>query len=162
MVEIATMTPDDLDAAGDVVASGEVFQWYGLDRDTARRVLTETHGQVVVARREGMVVGVAVFWVDGPMPIPAYLRILAVNEGYRGQGIGRLLLRYVEEQAFRRGPNLFLCCTATNRRARQFYEREGYQAVGDVPNLIQAGLDEVLYRKSLGPIRGYAAPQPSP
>ncbi len=154
-IEISPITDEDLDAAAEAIASGDIFQQYGLDRTTARDLIRRTPGATVVARLNGEVVGVAIFWTDGTMPTPAYLRLLAVKDGFRGQGVGRALLRYVEGEAFRRGPNLFLCCTRTNQRARRFYEREGYRVVGQLPNFIQAGLDEVLYQKSRGPIRGY-------
>jgi ribosomal protein S18 acetylase RimI-like enzyme len=108
----------------------------------------------VVARIGDQVVSVAIFRNDGVMPIQAYLRILAVREGSRGQRVGRALLRYVEEQAFQRGPNLFLCCVDRNVDARRFYEREGYTVVGPLPDLIALGITELLYRKTLGPIRG--------
>jgi RimJ/RimL family protein N-acetyltransferase len=45
-----------------------------------------------------------------------------------------------------------------NRAARRFYERHGYREVGVLSGLIAEGIDEVLYRKTRGPIRGYRAP----
>jgi ribosomal protein S18 acetylase RimI-like enzyme len=152
---IAPLTDADLDGAALAIASGEVFQWYGLDPARARNVLLTAREEVVVARRNDGVAGVAVFRNDGVMPIPAYLRILAVRDGSRGQGVGKALLQYVESQAFARGPNLFLCCVDSNTRARRFYEREGYELVGPLNDLIAPGINELLYRKSRGPIRGY-------
>jgi GNAT superfamily N-acetyltransferase len=154
-VVISPITPDDYAAAAEAIASGPVFQWYGMTRDSSRAVVEAAAAGTVVARVDGDVVGVAIFRDDGPMPVPAYLRILAVKEGSRGRGVGRALLRYVEEQAFRRGPNLFLCCVDRNVEARRFYEREGYTMVGPLPDLIAPGITEVLLRKTLGPIRGY-------
>jgi ribosomal-protein-alanine N-acetyltransferase len=154
-VSITPISHEDLDAAADAIASGEIFQQYGFDQEVARETLRNAHGKVVVARLDGAVVGVAIYWTDGLMPAPAYLRILAVKEGVRGKGVGRALLRYIEGEAFQRGPNLFLCCTRTNVLARRFYEREGYQVVGELPDFIQQGIHEVLYRKTRGAIRGY-------
>lgn len=150
------MVDADLDAAAEAIVSGEVFRWYGFDHDSARRSLIQTRGDVIVARLDGEVVGVAIYWTDGLMPIPAYLHLLAVRAGYRSRGVGHALLRHVEEETFKRGPNLFLCCTKTNRGARRFYEREGYQAVGELPSFLREGLDEILYRKTRGPIREYS------
>lgn len=154
-IEITPLADEDLDAAAEAIASGDIFRQYGLDRSAARDLIRRTPGSTVVARLSGAVVGVAIYWTDGNMPTPAYLRVLAVKDGFRSQGIGQALLRYVEDDVFRRGPNLFLCCTQTNGRARRFYEREGYRVVGTLPDFIQQGLDEVLYRKTRGPIRGY-------
>jgi GNAT superfamily N-acetyltransferase len=154
-VVVSPITPDDYDAAAEAIASGTVFQWYGMTRESSRAVVEAAAAGTAVACVDGRVVGVAIFRNDGLMPVPAYLRILAVKEGSRGQGVGRALLRYVEEQAFARGPNLFLCCVDRNVDARRFYEREGYTMVGPLPNLIAPGITEVLFRKTLGPIRGY-------
>jgi GNAT superfamily N-acetyltransferase len=152
---ISPIAPDDYDDAAEAIASGPVFQWYGMTRDSSRAVVEAAAAGTVVARIDGKVVGVAIFRDDGLMPVPAYLRILAVKESSRGRGVGRALLRYVEERAFQRGPNLFLCCVDRNVDARRFYEREGYTMVGPLPNLIAPGITEVLFRKTLGPTRGY-------
>jgi GNAT superfamily N-acetyltransferase len=154
-IVISPITPDDYDGAAEAIASGPVFQWYGMTHESSRAVVESAAAGTVVARAEGQVVGVAIFRFDGLTPVPAYLRILAVNEGWRGQGVGRALLHYVEEQAFARGPNLFLCCVDRNVDARRFYEREGSTLVGPLPDLIAPGITEVLFRKTLGPIRGY-------
>jgi ribosomal protein S18 acetylase RimI-like enzyme len=157
-VKIAPLTDEDLDLAVEAIAAGEIFQRYGLTRARARDLLMDPAHRTVVARVNGKTVGVAVYWTDGRTPVPAYLRLLAVHEGSRDEGIGMTLLRFVEEQAFRKGPNLFLCCATTNLGARRFYERYGYQAVGVLHGLVVEGIDEILYRKTLGPIQGYVPP----
>jgi ribosomal protein S18 acetylase RimI-like enzyme len=155
---IGPMTELDVEGAAVAIASGPVFQRYGLDRSSAIALLRSAQGRIFVAKVDDEVAGVAIYWTDGTMPVPAYLRILAVNEGKRGLGIGRALLRQVEADAYRRGPNMFLCCESTNVDARRLYEREGYIEVGPLPNFIVEGMTEVLYRKTLGPIRGYVRP----
>ncbi|HLZ08701.1 MAG TPA: GNAT family N-acetyltransferase [Chloroflexota bacterium] len=155
---IGPMTEQDLEGAAAAIASGPVFQRYGLDQSSAVALLRAADGRIFVAKVGGEVAGVAVYWTEGTMPVPAYLRILAVAEGKRGLGIGRALLRQVEADAYRRGPNIFLCCEITNVEARRLYEREGYVEVGPLPNFIAEGITEVLFRKTLGPIRGYVRP----
>ena len=154
-IPIAPIAEADLDGAADAIASGLVFQKYGMTPGSAREFLLSALSETVVARVDGEVASVAIFSTGGRTPVPAYLRILAVREGYRGQGIGTSLLHYVERQAFTSGPNLFLCCEATNDDARRLYEREGYKRVGELSDLIATGMHEVLYRKTLGPIRDY-------
>ena len=61
----------------------------------------------------------------------AHLSLLAVQPGYRRQGIGRLLLDWLEASARTAGifaVNLEL--RASNDAARAFYERVGYREVG--------------------------------
>jgi ribosomal protein S18 acetylase RimI-like enzyme len=61
-----------------------------------------------------------------------------------------------ETDIFGHGPNVFLLVSAGNTRARRFYERRGYKRIGEIPDYIQRGTTEVLYRKTLGPIQGGA------
>ena len=78
-----------------------------------------------------------------------YLVSIAVAETYRGQGIGEQLLRFVEDLFRGRFRHLFLCVSSFNSRARVFYERHGYRAVGALPDFIVDGHAETLMMKRL-------------
>lgn len=57
-----------------------------------------------------------------------YLSDLAVDKAYEGQGMGRLLMEAAEAWARERGyPHLALNVFASNVRARQMYEKFGFQ-----------------------------------
>ncbi len=60
----------------------------------------------------------------------AWIGRMAVVEEARGKGIGRAILRFLEEEARKRGARRF----ALNAQvaARGFYEKAGYQARGGV------------------------------
>jgi ribosomal protein S18 acetylase RimI-like enzyme len=156
-LEIGPIGEADLAGAAAAIASGDVFQRYGLTLARAQQLLETAVETIVVARSNGDVVGVALYRIGDPTPIPAYLRILAVREGSRRLGVGLALLRYVEAEAFRTGPNLFLTSVPENSGARRFYERHVYQVVGTLSNLVIDGIDEILYRKTLGAIRGFVS-----
>jgi len=83
-----------------------------------------------------------------------YLELLAVAPDKRGQGMGAALLTFVENVAFARAKNLFVCVSDFNDGARRFYERHGYQLIGPIQNLVVAGRSELLMRKTIGPVRG--------
>ena len=157
-ISISPMTDSDVDGAAAAIAAGPVFHRYGITHSSAIELLRTARGKIAVAKDDGAVRGVAMYWTDGTPPVPAYLRILAVAEGQRGKGVGRALLRHVESEAYREGPNLFLCCELTNVDAARLYEREGYVKIGPMPSLFVEGITEVLYRRTLGPIRGYVRP----
>lgn len=56
---------------------------------------------------------------------------IAVAEGHRRHGIGRALLRTAEAYCAGQGiPLLWLRVRASNRRARRFYQRSGFRAIG--------------------------------
>jgi ribosomal protein S18 acetylase RimI-like enzyme len=157
-ISISPMSESDVAGAASAIASGPVFQRYGITQPSAVDLLHNARGRIAVAKDGDEVVGVAIYWTDGTPPVPAYLRILAVAEGQRGRGVGRTLLRHVEAEAYREGPNLFLCCELTNVDAARLYEREGYVEIGPMPSLFVEGITEVLFRRTLGPIRGYVRP----
>jgi len=87
-----------------------------------------------------------------------YVRRLAVKEGYRRKGIGRQIMQFIEDYAFARYPNVFLCVSSFNNEAQKFYQDLGYQRVGEFPNLIMEGHSEYLLRKTVGPASLRAGP----
>ncbi len=62
-----------------------------------------------------------------PEPRDAYLGLLMLARDARGQGVGPLFLRHVEEAARVRGATrLLLAVFEANPKARAFWEREGF------------------------------------
>ena len=72
----------------------------------------------------------------------------------RGQGLGTRLVEFAEKRIFRDTPNVFLCVSSFNPRARALYERLGYERIGELKNYLIDGASELLMRKTIGPIRG--------
>jgi ribosomal protein S18 acetylase RimI-like enzyme len=70
----------------------------------------------------------------------AHLEAIAVADGAEGKGIGQALLAAAEEDAGRNGARtMTLNVFSTNTRARQFYERSGYD--GELIRYIKAIAD---------------------
>ena len=78
-----------------------------------------------------------------------YLHLIAVKEEYRDMGIGKALLDYSERTAIEMADRLFLVVADYNPAAKRFYERNGYQQVGEIPNLYRPGITEYLMTKNL-------------
>ena len=76
-----------------------------------------------------------------------YLHIIAVKEEYRNKGIGKALLDYSEKIAYEMADRFFLVVGDYNPDAKRFYERNGYQQVGEIPNLYRPGVTEYLMAK---------------
>ena len=78
-----------------------------------------------------------------------YLHIIAVKEEYRNKGIGKALLDYSENIVCETADKFFLVVADYNPDAKRFYERNGYQKVGEIPNLYRPGVTEYLMAKDL-------------
>ena len=78
-----------------------------------------------------------------------YLHLLVVKEEYRNRGIGKALLDYSESIAYEMADRLFLVVADYNPGAKRFYERNGYQQFGEIPNLYRPGVTEYMMAKDL-------------
>lgn len=125
--------------------------WITLRRgfEAALRLIADQTKEVYVACVEGIAVGHVVVNMEGPFA--GYIQALVVIAEWRGRGIGEKLLKFAEERIFRDSPNLFLCVSGFNTRAQKFYERLGYERIGELKNYVVAGESEFLMRKSIGP-----------
>ena len=78
-----------------------------------------------------------------------YLHIITIKKEYRGHGFGKVLLDYSEWIASEMADKLFLVVADYNPEAKRFYERNGYQQVGEIPSLYRPGITEYLMAKNL-------------
>ena len=103
-----------------------------------------------VGTREAGVVSVRFPWLKGP-----YLELLALLPAAQNQGIGSSILAWLERTAIDfDARNLWVCASAFNVRALQFYERKGFRRTAILPGLVAEGYEEILLRKHpLGPPR---------
>lgn len=85
----------------------------------------------MASNEEGAAVGVG--RVHFPEPKTAWIRFMAVDERFRGRGIGRAILERLERIARSKGAVLI---TLNSREAVvDFYRKSGYSIVGDGPTL---------------------------
>lgn len=75
---------------------------------------------------------------------------IAVDESWRGQGIGERLLRAAEQAAHERGCNLMrLEVRPDNAAALGMYEKQGYRPFGRFPAFYEDGTDAIRLEKLL-------------
>jgi len=156
-VAIRPIAPADVDACAAIMVALPLWAQYGITPAAARAVFDEAlsgPARVQVAEDGGRVVGFVEYFLRGTFGHSGYIRAIGVAPDAQGRGIGARLMDAAEAEIFRTGPNVFLLVTGTNTRAQRFYERRGYCRIGEIPSYARAGLTEVLYRKSLGPIAG--------
>jgi ribosomal protein S18 acetylase RimI-like enzyme len=148
--EVRDATPDEFEEAGRVTA--EAYREFAKqgDEDWARYLtrLADVRERadrttILVALEEGRIVGSVTLelegrvsdWDDDP-PLgdgEAHIRMLGVDPGARGRGIGPALMAASEERARAAGKRVLTLNTTRRMRAAQaMYERLGYERGEDV------------------------------
>jgi len=146
-------TDDEKLACAHIMATSE--PWITLGR-TFDRCLATLHDDALeryVAVEDGDVVGFVLLTMRGTFT--GYIKSIAVRDGLRSRGLGAQLMTFAEQRIFRESPNVFICVSSFNARAKAFYERLGYEAVGPLRDFIVRGSDEILLRKTIGPLTGF-------
>ena len=131
------------------MASSEPWITLGRTLEGSRRLFEDPSREVLLAQLDDAPVGFAVFTLIGPFS--GYIQSLAVDPTARGTGIGSALMRRAEDRIFEVSPNVFVCVSSFNDRARAFYERAGYELIGELRDYFVRGHSELLLRKSRGP-----------
>jgi [ribosomal protein S18]-alanine N-acetyltransferase len=128
--------------------------WVTLRRDfeASLSILRDPLREVYVAVSEGGtdVLGFVALVMHGAFV--GYIQSIAVREDRRGRGLGSRLMAFAESRIFRVTPNVFICASSFNERARALYTRLGYETIGELRDYVVRGESELLMRKSLGPL----------
>jgi ribosomal protein S18 acetylase RimI-like enzyme len=109
--------------------------------------------QCVVYEDGGRIVGYA-YYADAPMTDRTwYLWWIAVDPNTQGKGVGRKLMKHVEDDARRLGARLMFIETSSvplYEPTRQFYLRIGYEQEALLRDYYHDGDGLVVFRKRLG------------
>ena len=101
--------------------------------------------EVLIARQDGAPVGWLRFgflWDTIP-----FMNMLSLQEPYRGQGIGRRLVAFWEDEMKRLGHRRVLTSTQADEDAQHFYRKLGY---ADIGGFVLSGEPlEIILMKSL-------------
>jgi ribosomal-protein-alanine N-acetyltransferase len=123
--QIRALTSDDLDTVCRIENASYSVPW---SKATFRSLLFRTDTDLICAESGGTVIGYAVCWY---VLDQAELGNVAVDEAWRGQGIGGLLIDSVLERAqHRRAREIFLEVRRTNLIAQRLYRRIGFRDIG--------------------------------
>ena len=142
-----------------MMAESEPWITLGREYEECLTLTRDSSREISVAAEGARVLGFLILNMTGAFV--GYVQTICVAPGERSRGIGSLLLRHAEERVFRESPNVFLCVSSFNTRARALYERLGYEYVGELKDYIVPGHSEYLMRKTIGPIRQFRRPPSS-
>lgn len=148
---------DDAEARACTARLIEFGPWrtLGIAAERIFKDLTNPQREVFVAEFGGKIAGVLVLHLGGAFD--GYLQLIAVLPEFQNRGFGNQLVQFAEGKIFPRSPNVFLCVSSFNHRAQKFYERLGYQRVGELKDFLVQGQSEILLRKTRGPLLGAPA-----
>lgn len=150
-LEIGRLNGDDeAVACAAMMASSDPWLHFGRTFEQCLARVTNPEGEVWVARDNGVARGFIILTLQGALA--GYIQIVCVDAGARGSGLGTQLVSFAEQRIFREFPNVFLCVSSYNPRARALYDRLGYRLVGELDNYLMRGESEFLMRKSWGPL----------
>ena len=128
----------------------------GIPAEKLFKDLTNPQREVLVAELGQQIAGVLILHLGGSFD--GYIQILAVFPEFQGRKLGGQIMKFAEEKIFQNSKNVFLCVSDFNHRAQKFYERLGYQKVGELKNFLIADQNEILLRKTRGPILAFKLP----
>ena len=140
-------------ACAQLMVASEPWITLGRGYDASLAVLSDETRERYLALQGKALAGFLVLDMKGAFV--GYIQTVCVAPKFRNLGIGTQLIRFAEQRIFREAPNVFLCVSSFNLRARRLYERLGYHVVGELGDYLIGGQSEILLRKSLGPISNY-------
>jgi [ribosomal protein S18]-alanine N-acetyltransferase len=147
---ITAMRTSDRAWAAELMANSEPWLTLRRGRADALKLLRNGRKQCFIVRSGGERAGFLVLDLNGPLG--GYIQTIGVAPEMRGRGIGGAALRWAEQHIFKTHRNVLLCVSSFNRGAQRLYRRSGYEVVGRLRDYVVAGHDEILMRKTLGPL----------
>jgi ribosomal protein S18 acetylase RimI-like enzyme len=136
----------------EMMCSTEPWITIGRNFDESLKIIQDATREVYVADNDGRVEGFIILNMRGAFV--GYIQTVCVDASSRGSGLGTQLVEFAEKRIFAETPNVFLCVSSFNPRARQLYERLGYTLIGELKDYVIRGHSELLMRKTIGPLRG--------
>jgi len=134
----------------EMIIGSEPWTTLGITYDQAMDSLNDPLHEVFVAYVKEEIVGVIIVQTKGAFS--GYIKSIVVKAGWRDRHLGKIMMEFIEDKLFAKSSNVFLCVSSFNSAALKFYIKLGYQEVGVLKDYLVQGHDEVLMRKTTGPI----------
>ncbi|HVM90180.1 MAG TPA: GNAT family N-acetyltransferase [Puia sp.] len=157
MLQISQTTDNNkIGICAKMMSATEPWITYGMGYELCLKAFEGDFREIYVLEIDDKIGGFAILQMQGTFK--GYIQTLCINEGLRGRGLGKKMLRFCEERILKVSPNIFICVSEFNKGALKLYEETGFEFVGSLHNFLQPGLTELLLRKTFGPIIGYDSP----
>ena len=139
--EIRPVRPPEFDRVGDLVvdAYAAMFDLGDYEEELRHVGHRSRHAEVIVAVLDGSVAGTVTYvpglghYAEGEDPDASWIRMLAVDPAFRGQGIGAALVEWCVRRARASGRRrIILHTTDAMTDAQRMYARLGFIRAADL------------------------------
>lgn len=145
---------EQLQECAEMMVATDPWVTLGQSLNACLKAVSHQDAKVLVASEDERVLGFLVYNMRVGV-FRGYIQSLCVAQDARGKGVGTLLIGEAEQRIPSESPNVFICVSSFNPRAKSLYERLGYRLVGEMEDLIVDGHSEFLLRKTTGPWAGF-------
>ncbi|MEN8121421.1 MAG: N-acetyltransferase [Bacteroidota bacterium] len=133
-----------------IMASTEPWITLGINYDKLMNTINDSLNEVFVAYVQKEIIGTIIIQTKGAFS--GYLKSIAIKTNWQDKHLGKIMMKFLEEEIFSEHTNVFLCVSSFNLAAKRFYLKLGYEVIGEIKNYLVKGQDEILMRKTIGPI----------
>jgi ribosomal-protein-alanine N-acetyltransferase len=133
-----------------IMSSSEPWTTLRRDYDLCLKMLTDPARESYVAYHKQEIVGFLILHMRGAFV--GFIQTVSIKLEYRNKGMGTSLMKFAEERILKDTPNIFMCVSSFNPKAKKLYERLGYHIIGELKDFIVPGHSEILLRKAIAPI----------
>ena len=148
---------DEARRCAKMMCSTEPWITIGRTFQESLALMGDATREIYVAEESAIVRGFIILNMRGAFV--GYIQTVCVDAAARGSGVGTRLVEFAERRIFAETPNVFLCVSSFNPRARALYERLGYELIGELKNYLIPGASELLMRKTIGPLLAPGRPR---
>ena len=150
-IQIYPLKHAQVDECVQIVDDLPLYQSYGFNGVQAKQSLSfalkDDQSVLLTAESDGQLMGYIWFIKKAAFARSGYIKQVAIRETHQQMGVGKQLIRSIEELYLK--PNGVLLLVETkNIRAKRFYEKLGYREVGLIRDYVQPGKDECIFYKS--------------
>lgn len=152
IIELTTK-PDDFAVCARMMAATDPWITLGLGYDDCLKAFDGAYKEVFVLKKGGDIIGFVIMQTQGTFK--GYIQTICTDAAHRGAGYGTRILQFCEERILQYSPNIFICVSSFNHGALQLYTKFGFELAGELKDFIKKGFNELLLRKTAGPLAGY-------
>jgi ribosomal protein S18 acetylase RimI-like enzyme len=145
---ISPATDPERNWAALLLAGSEPWIRLGATPEQCNKACHDSEYLLFIAHFNEQPCGIILMHPRGVASSP-YVKSIAVDARFRSQGVGAALIDFAENWFRKDAKHMFLCVSSFNTRARIFYERLGYEAVGEFKDYIIPGASEILMHKRI-------------